>query len=128
MKHSEEEPMARHVFIIITEPPSVEEADAHERWYVDRHMPDVLAVPGMVKAQRFRMAADRERPEAPVRSLTIYEMETDDCGAVMAEIRRRVGSDAMPLYSGSPGGAHTSYLGEAATDEMFAGSGISSTS
>ena len=52
--------------------------------------------------------------------MTIYEMETDDRDAVMAEIRRRAGSDAMPLYSGTAGGAHVSYLGEAVTGELLA--------
>ena len=59
-------PLADHVFAIITEPPSATEAEAFERWYVDRHMPDVLAVPGMVRARRYRLAGE------PVRWMTIY--------------------------------------------------------
>jgi hypothetical protein len=112
--------VAKHVFIIITQPPSRAESEAFEQWYVGRHIPDVLAVPGMVKARRYRLPEDPKTPAEPLKSVTIYEMETDDRDAVMAEIRRRAGSDAMPLYSGTAGGAHVSYLGEAVTGELLA--------
>src|SRR3546814_20275982 len=36
--------MTKQLFMIITEAPSAEEEAAFETWYVDRHMPDVLAV------------------------------------------------------------------------------------
>src|SRR3546814_4465726 len=84
--------MTKQLFMIITEAPSSEEEAAFETWYVDRHMPDVLAVPGFTAAQRFRLAPGPDEDNAPARFLTIYEMETDDRAAVMAEVRRRAGT------------------------------------
>ena len=79
--------MTKQLFMIITEAPSAEEEAAFETGYVDRHMPDVLAVPGFTAAQRFRLAPGPDEDNAPARFLTIYEMETDDRAAVMAEVR-----------------------------------------
>lgn len=112
--------MSKHLFMIITQAPPAEEAEAFESWYVGRHMPDVLAVPGFAAAQRYRLAPDAADPDAPGRYVTIYEMETDDRDAVMAEVRRRAGTDAMPLYSGARGSAPVSLFGEAVTDRMLA--------
>src|SRR3546814_13258269 len=52
--------MTKQLFMIITEAPSAEEEAAFETWYVDRHMPDVLAVPGFTAAQRIRLAPGPE--------------------------------------------------------------------
>src|SRR3546814_14665808 len=75
--------MTKQLFMIITEAPSAEEEAAFETWYVDRHMPDVLAVPGFTAAQRFRLAPGPDEDNAPARYLTIYEMETEDRKSVV---------------------------------------------
>jgi hypothetical protein len=115
--------MARHVFIIVNDPPAADQLDAFENWYVARHMPDVLDVPGFVAAQRYRLPADPAKPEAPPKHLTIYEIETDDRSAVMAELRRRAGTDQMPLFSGPDRGATLVFLGEAATPRLLSKNG-----
>lgn len=110
--------MARHVFIIVTPAPPEGQAEAFEQWYVGRHMPDVLAVPGFVSAQRFRLGPDPANPDAAPRSLTVYEIDAEDRDAVMAEVRRRSGSEVMPLFPGIDRGAPTIYLGEAVTGRI----------
>lgn len=112
--------MTKHIFMIITEAPSPDEEADFETWYVDRHMPDVLAVPGFTAAQRFRLAPEPDRPDAPARFLTIYEMETDDRGAVMAEVRRRAGTSKMPLYAGERKSPATTMFAEAVTARLAA--------
>lgn len=113
--------MTKHVFMIITEVPAADEAAAFEDWYVNRHMPDVLAIPGFTAAQRFRLAPDAEAGD---RFMTIYEMECDDRKAVMAEVRRRAGTDLMPLYPGEQGSNHTTLFGEAVTGRILSPAGI----
>ena len=81
-------------------------------WYDDRHMPDVLAVPGFVSAERF-ISMTNEGPKY----LAIYEVETDDIAATMAEFGRRPGTDLMPVsdsldFSAGQIGFWKSYLGE----------------
>ena len=69
--------------------------DEFNRWYDDRHIPDVLAVPGFVAAQR--LAANPVRGTPTHGYLTIYDMQTDDIEAVFADLATRVGTDRMPL-------------------------------
>src|SRR3546814_20850907 len=93
--------MTKQLFMIITEAPSAEEEAAFETWYVDRHMPDVLAVPGFTAAQRFRLAPAPDEDNAPARFLTIYEMETDDaCGAGNLGLKHPL-DDALNITRGA---------------------------
>ncbi len=69
-------------------------------WYSGTHVPDVLAVPGIVKAARFELAeVQRSALPLPYRYLAIYEIETDDLQSVSDEIGKRAGTDAMILSS-----------------------------
>jgi hypothetical protein len=88
--------MARYAFVVLTNPAAQREAEFNE-WYDQKHVPDVLRVPGMVAAQRFRVVADQSN--LPQRYLAIYEMETDDPIKVLDELKARAGTDAMPLSS-----------------------------
>jgi hypothetical protein len=46
--------MAKHVFVVFTNPVEGKEATYND-WCDNRHLPDVLDVPGFVSAQRFRL-------------------------------------------------------------------------
>ena len=112
--------MVTHIFMIITTPPA-DDAGRYDRWYVDRHMPDVLAVPGFVAAQRFRLAPATQEKDAPPRYLALYEIETDDVTAVLADLARRAGTDSMPLYAGAEATLVARHIGEAVSPRMVAG-------
>ena len=72
--------------------------DEFNEWYSGRHIPDVLAIPGIVAASRFELAGtQRMTPPWPYRYLAIYDIETDDLDWVAAEIGRRAGTDAMVI-------------------------------
>jgi len=62
------------------------------RWYDRQHIPDVLAIPGVLSAERFILSGEGQH-----RYMTIYEIETDDLDAVKAEIASRAGTDRMPI-------------------------------
>jgi hypothetical protein len=68
-------------------------------WYRDRHMPDVLRMPGVVGGKLFRLDFQRVYDlDAPQWTLmTIYELEGDDAEAIIAAIRDTSGSAAMPM-------------------------------
>ncbi len=85
--------MATYRYLVITNPVPGRE-DEYNRWYTERHLPDVVAVPGMVAAQRFRVTGESNLPGAYA---AVYEIETDDPAAVLAEVERRAGTDVMPL-------------------------------
>lgn len=79
--------------------------DAFNSWYDKVHVPDVLAVPGVVGADRYESLAltmpegsdDQAPPPANVhRYLTVYRLSKEP-DEVMAEFSRRMGDGSMPL-------------------------------
>jgi len=90
--------MARYQYVILAR--SVEgRQEEFERWYDEVHLADVMKVPGVVSAKRFRVLNQVvEGLTAPAWcSLAIYEMETDNPKAVRANIYKLSGTAAMPL-------------------------------
>jgi len=86
--------MARYAFLVFSDA-VVGKEDEYNRWYNERHLEDVLAVPGFLAAQRFRLTL--EDAAAPARYLAIYEIETDDPQRTLAELQARAGTTAMPV-------------------------------
>ncbi len=70
------------------------------RWYDERHLPDMLKIPGFISGERYTSAA-----QSPYAFVAIYEIETDDLQAVMKEIGKRAGTDQM-IISDSIDGAN----------------------
>lgn len=74
--------------------------DEYNDWYTNRHLNDVVAIPGFTSAQRFRYVG-MSRASSPVRKyLAIYEVETDDPEAAIAELTSRSNTELMPLSPG----------------------------
>lgn len=86
----------RYKFVVLTNAVEGRE-DEYNDWYTNVHLPDVLAIPGIVAAERFRLAPAQRSPAQPFKYLAIYEVETDDLPWVAAEIGRRAGTPAMVI-------------------------------
>jgi len=56
-------------------------------WYDNMHMPDMLEVPGFIKATRW-MSADNKKDEIR-KYLALYELETDNLEEFNAKMRER---------------------------------------
>jgi hypothetical protein len=80
----------KQVMIVLSNAVAGRESEYNE-WYTHVHLPEVLQVPGLVAAQRFKLGkAQREgAPPSQWQYAAIYELETDDPGAAMAEIKRQ---------------------------------------
>ncbi len=65
-------------------------------WYDDRHLADILRLPGLVSAQRFELS-DVQSAATPYRYLALYEIETDDLAATVAALRALEATEAMPI-------------------------------
>ena len=85
--------MAQYRFLVISSPVAGHDAE-YNAWYDQQHLKDVLNVPGFVAAQRFKVTGDSTLPGQYV---AIYEMETDDPAAALAELGARAGQAAMPI-------------------------------
>jgi hypothetical protein len=88
--------MTRYKFIVLSNP--VEGAvQEYNRWYDERHIPDVLAVDGVISAERSHLLTSNREDGPRQQYLAIYEIESDDLDATLAEIRARWGTQRMPM-------------------------------
>ena len=88
--------MASYIYTVLSNPASPEDEDAYNAWYDDTHLQDALAIPGFVSAQRYRVP-DEFAEAATWRYLAIYTIETNDIAATLAELKGRVGTNAMVI-------------------------------
>lgn len=90
------DPRDRWLYVVMSDSRTGEEA-AFNRWYSDVHLPDVLAVPGFVAAQRFRFLDHPALAPSPHRYLAIYEVLAETAPAAFTERRARAGTERMVL-------------------------------
>ncbi|CAH1663837.1 MULTISPECIES: DUF4286 family protein [unclassified Chelatococcus] len=90
----------KHLLLVLTNAVEGREEEFNE-WYNDRHLDDVLQVPGIVAAQRYKLsAAQRMTPPFPWTYFAIYEIETDDLPNTISTLSSRSGTAIMPLSNG----------------------------
>ena len=82
--------MADYILLAMTNPAEGREDD-YNAWMDDHHIPEVLAVPGFVSAQRFELTEDqRTPPPHPYRYAAQYEIETDNLSETLAALGQAV--------------------------------------
>lgn len=84
------------LLVVFTDPVKGQE-DAYNRWYTEEHLPDCLAVPGYVRATRYRAFPGIER-SVEQEYLSLYELEVPNVAAlakVSAEHMRRIAEGIM---------------------------------
>ncbi|WP_205874798.1 DUF4286 family protein [Mycobacterium camsae] len=70
--------MAKGIIYVETYPSSPDREQEYNSWYDDIHLPELVAVDGIVSARRLRPVDD----EGPY--VALYEIEGDDLQAVLA--------------------------------------------
>lgn len=80
--------MPRGVLVVQSAPVDPDHDDEFNRWYDDEHLPDILDIPGFVGARRFELTSQRSGTAVP-QYLTIYELDSDDLEATVAEMSTR---------------------------------------
>jgi hypothetical protein len=89
------------LYVVFGNPPSPEQDGEFNEWYEGTHIPEVLQVPGIISAQRYKVSPLDGAPGAPKFSyLTIYEVEGDP-NEVMGKIGAGVASGAIRM-DGAP--------------------------
>lgn len=89
-------PMTKHLFLVFTRPTPGRE-DEYNDWYDNEHLDDVLRVPGVTAAQRYRVAPMFTTPELVHGYLAIYEIESEDPRAALEAISGAANTDAMHI-------------------------------
>lgn len=82
--------MAKYKMVVLTNPLDGRHEEFNE-WYDTRHLSDLLDLPGMQTAQRYRVVSGDGW-----QYLALYDVETDDLDGLMAEMYRRV--DAQEIF------------------------------
>lgn len=88
--------MANYKLVVLTNPMSAEQDAEFNDWYDNIHLDDVVAVPGFISAQRFKLK-DALGFEHTHRYLALYEVETDTPEATCAELFSRQGTAQMMI-------------------------------
>ncbi len=70
------------VFVMFTECTDPEREDEFNDWYSNIHIPDILTMPGIVGARRFRVLGD----SGQWKYLAVYELDADDPEAAWANM------------------------------------------
>jgi hypothetical protein len=88
--------MARYVFAVYSN--AVEGCEQeYNDWYSNRHLSDLLAVPGIISARRLVLAEQQVRDvPQPFKYFSLYEIETDDLQGFIGELTSRAGTELMP--------------------------------
>ncbi|WP_260583647.1 DUF4286 family protein [Sphingopyxis sp. PET50] len=86
----------RQLYIVLTNATPGDD-DEFNDWYSNTHIPDVLAVPGFVAAQRFRLVDHPALRAYPYRYLALYEVAAGEADAAFAELAARAGTERMML-------------------------------
>ncbi len=75
--------MARYLFLVMAHAVDGREEEL-DRWYDQVHLKEMLAVPCVRSARRYRLAGTPATAEAPF--LILYEVESDDLAQAQAEL------------------------------------------
>jgi hypothetical protein len=92
----------RQLYVVFGSPLTPEQDGEFNDWYESTHIPDVLKVPGVLSAQRYKVQQlDREAGKPPRFSyMTVYEFEGDQ-NEIMAKIGAGVASGEIRM-DGAP--------------------------
>ena len=89
--------MAKYTLMVLTNPVEGRE-EAFNDWYTNTHIKDVVEVPGIIAAQRFKLAGAQLGPAPhPWSYLALYDVETDNLEQTAAALRERAGTSAMVM-------------------------------
>jgi hypothetical protein len=91
--------MAKYIMLALNGPTEGQE-EAYNDWYSDTHVPELLNIPGIVSARRFKTV--QSNLQWPY--VAAYEIETDDLQTVMANMQ--AGLSPFPVFFDRSKSAH----------------------
>lgn len=87
--------MPQFRYIVITVAADGRDAEFND-WYDNVHIADVLAVPGFASVER-SVVVRSDKTVGPTQYVAIYELDTDEPGAVLEDLRSRVADGRIPM-------------------------------
>jgi hypothetical protein len=71
------------IFVVHTNPVAGREAEFND-WYDNRHLADVVAIPGFARARRYRLSDAQLAPLTDYTYVAVYEIDGDPAAALRA--------------------------------------------
>ena len=80
-----------YTMMVMSNPAPGREAE-YNTWYDTEHLPDVVSIPGFVRARRLKLAPVQFRNKSPAVPdyMAFFQIETADVAGVFTEINRRI--------------------------------------
>lgn len=88
--------MPRYKMMVMSNPSDKGREEEYNAWYQNTHLQDLCAIPGIRAARRYRFARTLKEGDA-YDYMAIYEIETDDIDAVLAELGRAAGDGRIRM-------------------------------
>jgi hypothetical protein len=86
--------------VVGSNPAAPEQEAEFNRWYVEDHLDDVLAVAGFNAARRYTLSPVRPMADtepSPYGYLAVYEVEADDLAVAGRDLQAALDSGAIPI-------------------------------
>jgi hypothetical protein len=86
--------------VVGSNPVAPEREAEFNRWYVEEHLDDVLAVAGFTAARRYTLSPVRPMADtepSPYGYLAVYEVEADDLAVAGRDLQAALDSGAIPI-------------------------------
>ncbi|MFC3172838.1 hypothetical protein ACFOD9_01085 [Novosphingobium bradum] len=85
--------MTAYSLVVYSKPVAGRE-DEYNDWYTNVHLGDVLKIPGITSARRYKAAAGQDQTNP---YLALYNVETNDITALFTELSRRAAAGEMVI-------------------------------
>jgi hypothetical protein len=84
-------PALQHYTMMVMSNPAPGREAEYNHWYDTVHLPDVVSIPGFVRARRLKLAPVQFHQSPPMPNyMAFFQIETADVAGVFAEINRRI--------------------------------------
>jgi hypothetical protein len=77
--------------------------DEYNRWYNESHIPEILSVPGIVSARRFKTKLVLGPGVPSWKYVCIFEVETEDLGGTLKALGKATGAPIAALDASMAG-------------------------
>jgi hypothetical protein len=83
--------VAKALMVTYSRPASPDQEDEYNDWYDNTHLPDILCVPGVVSARRFKLSrAQIGEPDGSLPEyVAVYDLDAPDIQALLDRLRTR---------------------------------------
>ena len=89
--------MPKAIMFVQSRPSAPDREDEYNDWYTNIHLPDVLEIPGITGARRFKASAAAPPPDGAHEYCAVYELDVDDLSTVMPALAERFADGSMHM-------------------------------